>query len=267
MKEYIARHGLPQTIRTDPVTIYRSKCSEEFCEKRYIKHLECPMRDLKGNGEIERLNCRINERLGANKEIIVGKDNFGLSEIPFALRLNPLAKNTIRAIHGPRTELNKKRILTNKQKCISEKPEFPLADDDFESGQYSTILVRERSPGSKLEGTTRQKEVLLEQSNHTITFLHTGGTTKTIISKRNIGHSEQPCSSEWRRKLPLSENETTKTSETTNESELPQSSGLANQTANQNEATMTEPTELAGKTKDTEKSQSAIRYLKQKIRQ
>ena len=65
-----------------------------------------------------------------------------------------------------------------------------------------------------------------------------------IISKRDIGHSEKPCYSKWRRKITINESETTKTSERTNESELPQSSELANQIANQKAATMTEPTIL-----------------------
>ena len=60
-------------------------------------------------------------------------------------------------------------------------------------------------------------------------------------------------------KQPINERETTKTSETTNESAWPQSSELANQTANEKEATMTKATKLAGKTKDAERLQSAIR--------
>ena len=47
---------------------------------------------------------------------------------------------------------------------------------------------------------------------------------------------------------------------------MPQSSQLANRTANQNEA-KTEPTKLAGKTKDAERPQSAIRNLKQKMKE
>ena len=93
LKEYIARHGIPQTIRTDPATIYRSNGFKEFCEKRYIKHVECLIGDHKCNGEIERLICTINKRLLANKEKVVRKDNSGLSKTLFALRMNPSAKN------------------------------------------------------------------------------------------------------------------------------------------------------------------------------
>ena len=193
-KECIERHGIPQTIWTDSAIIFRSKRFKEFCKKRYIKNVECPIRDYKGIGKIERLIRTINERLRANTEIKVRKDISRQSEIRFALRMNPSAKNKSPYEQNTGRELNTiKRIITNKPKCISEKPEFPLTDDDFESRQDSTILVRERSRGSKLEGNyQKRKGVLLKQSNHTITFLPAGRTTKTLISKRDIGHSEQP---------------------------------------------------------------------------
>ena len=71
LTNYIARHGIPQVIRTDLATIFRSKQLKEFCKKRLIKHVECPIRDHRGNGKIERLIRSINERLRTNKEIIV----------------------------------------------------------------------------------------------------------------------------------------------------------------------------------------------------
>ena len=80
-------------------------------EKRYIKHVECPIRDNKGNGEIERLIRTINERECANKDITVRKDIFGLSEILFALSMYPSAKNKTpyeRYTDGPRSDYNKK---------------------------------------------------------------------------------------------------------------------------------------------------------------
>ena len=48
---------------------------------------------------------------------------------------------------------------------------------------------------------------------------------------------------------------------------MPQSSELADQTANQKEATMTERTKVAGNTKDAGRPQSAMRNLKQKIKE
>ena len=48
--------------------------------------MKCPVNDHKGNGKVERLIRTINERLRANKNIILEKDNAGLSELLYALR-------------------------------------------------------------------------------------------------------------------------------------------------------------------------------------
>ena len=84
-KSYISKHGIPKTKRTDPATIFRSKRFKEFCSKRLIQHIECPIRDHRGNEKIKRLMRTINERLRTNNKIIVSKDNSGISEILFAL--------------------------------------------------------------------------------------------------------------------------------------------------------------------------------------
>ena len=105
--------------------------------------------------------------------------------------MNPSAKNNSRydLYTGQQPNIFK-RILTNKPKSISETPEFKLTGDDFELGQDSTILVKERTRGSKLEGIYQKKKgLLLEQSNHTLTFLSSGRTKKTIISKRGFGYA------------------------------------------------------------------------------
>ena len=91
-KNYIARFGVPQTIRTDPVTIFRSKRFKEDCWKRLISHIECPVGDHRGNGKIERLIRTVIEMLRANKNVVVNKDNSGLPEILFTLRMYPSAK-------------------------------------------------------------------------------------------------------------------------------------------------------------------------------
>ena len=76
-----------------------------------------------------------------------------------------------------------------------------LTETDFESGQDSAILVRERTQGTKLEGAyKKRKGTLLEQSNHTITFLPAGSNKATVISKRDDvgntnGEGSKPCCS------------------------------------------------------------------------
>ena len=92
-----------------------------------------------------------------------------------------------------------KRIVTNTTQFFSEKPEIELTPE-FESGQDSTIMIRERARGSKLEGAfKKRKGTLLENSNHTITFLPAGRTASRIISKRDLGHipNDKPCCSKW----------------------------------------------------------------------
>ena len=93
LEKCIVRHGIPKTMRTDPATIFRSNKFKEFCRNRFINRVECPIRNHRGNGKIERLIRTINERLRTNKKI-VSQDKSGLSEILFALRINPSVKKS-----------------------------------------------------------------------------------------------------------------------------------------------------------------------------
>ena len=55
--------------------------------------------------------------------------------------------------------------------------------------------MRERTRGSKLEGAFKKKKgTLLEETEHTVTFLPAGKGKATIMPKRDIGH-DQPCCS------------------------------------------------------------------------
>ena len=55
------------------------------------------------------------------------------------------------------------RIITKTDRTISDNPAFPLDEGEFVSGQDSTILVRERSRDTKLEGAyQKRKGVLME---------------------------------------------------------------------------------------------------------
>ena len=201
LQKYITRHGIPKTIRTDPATIFRSNKSKEFCKTWHIIHVECPLRDRRGNGKVERLIRTINELLRANKKMIITKDKIGLSEILSALRMNPSATKKLPYERYTGQEPNTiKRIITNTNQFFSEKPEFELTADDFESGQDSTIMIRERARGSKNEGAFKERKgTLLEHRNHTITFLPAGRLASKIISKRDRGRNpdDQPCCSKW----------------------------------------------------------------------
>ena len=88
MKSYISQYGVPKTIRTDPGTVFVSDEFGKFCKQFGIKQITCPVRDHRGNGKIERLIRTINERVRANKQIVITKDKSGLSEILYALRIS-----------------------------------------------------------------------------------------------------------------------------------------------------------------------------------
>ena len=96
----MAHYGVPKSIRSDPGTVFMSNSFKNFCQQYHVKHVTCPVRDHRGIGKIERLFRTINERLRTNKNIIVKKDNSGLSEILYALRTgkrkgNHLLKNNM----------------------------------------------------------------------------------------------------------------------------------------------------------------------------
>ena len=122
-------------------------------------------------------------------------------------------------LRKPTTEPNTiKRLVINRDQCISDTSEFKLTETDFESGQDSAILVRERTRGSRLEGAFKKtKGTLLEETKHTVTFLPAGKGKATIMSKRDIGH-DQPCCSKdadrWLQEERESLNDTAIMSET-----------------------------------------------------
>ena len=114
---------------------------------------------------------------------------------PSATKLSPFERHTCQE---PNTM---QRIITNYKQVFSDNQEVNINNDDFESGQDSAIVVRERARGTKLEGLyKKRKGVQLENSKHTITFLPAGRTQSTIISKRDIGQNaseNKPCCSKW----------------------------------------------------------------------
>ena len=131
-----------------------------------------------------------------------------------------------------------KRLVTNKRQFISEAPEVELTGEDFESGQNSSIMVRERTRGSKLEGAFKtRKGTLIEHSIHTITFLPAGRTKATNISKRDVGYDDQqPCCSKWpmrriktKTTTAAQENKSPTESDMPTENEMPRNSVMANQ--------------------------------------
>ena len=81
--EYIAQHGIPQRIRTEPGTAFKSQKFRQFFEANYTKHLVCPIKDHQGNGKVERMITTLNERL---REDSKERNNKNLSKTFLALR-------------------------------------------------------------------------------------------------------------------------------------------------------------------------------------
>ena len=54
-----------------------------------------------------------------------------------------------------------KKLVIDPLRCTSEPQTLPLGDTDFESGQDFAILVRERTQGTKLNGSYMKRESTL----------------------------------------------------------------------------------------------------------
>ena len=87
--EYIAENGIPKRIRTDPATKFRAEKIKTFCTNLFISHVECPIRDHRGNGKVEKLIRTINERIRAEMTIITEKGN-AASYSPYAPPRQPM---------------------------------------------------------------------------------------------------------------------------------------------------------------------------------
>ena len=94
LRRHITRPGMPKTKKMDPAAEVRSTNFNQVCKEWLINHVECPIRDHKGNGKIEGLKRTINKMLRTNKEMGRADDSC-LSEFLFALRINPSANENI----------------------------------------------------------------------------------------------------------------------------------------------------------------------------
>ena len=143
LKHFIAQYGVPRKIRTDPGTVFVSEAFVQFCYQFGIQHVKCPVRDHRGNGKTERLIRTINERLRANKQIILSKNKSGHSEIRNSLRVSK--KNGMSPfVKHMGKEPNRAKGLME----ISEQdPKLDLNSFDFQDELVSTVLVREPDVG------------------------------------------------------------------------------------------------------------------------
>ena len=153
LKNYKSQYGIPKQIRSDPGTVVTSEEFKTFCRKFQMNHITSPVRDHRGNGKIERLIRTILERLRTNKNIILKRDNSALSESLYALKMRKTdGKLPFEILYGRKPNTVKSNIV-DKNKVISEiDTGLKFTTSDFDEEQDSTIMVTERTRGSKLEG-------------------------------------------------------------------------------------------------------------------
>ena len=198
LNNYVATYGIPKSIKTDPGTAFTSRKFQEFCDKNFIKHIKCPIQDHRGNGKIERLIRTVNERLRTNKQVVLRKYKSGLSEILFALRLNKQKEKESPFKQQFGREPNTvKSIIIEKPGNVSGQQQLNLEIEEFPRDTDSSILVRERSRGTKLESTFRRKDgKILGESEHTIPFLPKRGRVATRYSKRDVAKEDKRAEKE-----------------------------------------------------------------------
>ena len=175
--------------------MFKGEKFQQFCEERFIQHVICPNRDHRGNGKVERMIRTLNERLRTNRKIVVEKNTSGLSNILFALRTENGVDNTsaYERQRGRKPNTLKSAMI---RKCFLEKdPQLQIEPEDFSEEAVSTILVRERVKGTKLEGNFKKiKGQVINQSEHRITVLPKVGK-KTTYSKRDVAKMGQSANS------------------------------------------------------------------------
>ena len=115
--------------------------------------------------------------------------NSGLAALLFALRMNPVANQRSpfeRHFKQPPNTITE--LVTNPtQVVLAAESRVHLPLSDIESGQDSTILVRERTRNTKLGAFfAKRKGKILDSTPHTISFLPKGRPTPQLLSRRDV---------------------------------------------------------------------------------
>ena len=84
-------------------------------------------------------------------------------------------------------------LVENSKGVLEQDSKVTFSTSDFEEEIDSTILVRERTRGSKLEPTfTKKRGRILEETDHTISFLPQGKKKATKLAKRDVARANNP---------------------------------------------------------------------------
>ena len=124
-----------------------------------------------------------------NKQIILTQDQSGLSEILYALRIRKRkdGKSPFEKQLGREPNTVKSNAVSKFLDISEQDNSLELSPTDFQDDLESTVLVRERSRGSKLEGAFERKTgSVLEETEHTIAFLPEASKKEKMYSKRDI---------------------------------------------------------------------------------
>ena len=157
LNAHIAQFGIPKK-RTDPATIFRGGTFKQFCNEHFIKHIECPVRDHRGNGKIERLIKTLNERLRADKTIVTEQGNAGLARLLFALRTAAAANNNspFELVFGRKPNTIKEIITERPKTCLETEDALQLTPEDFPKDDHSTIFLRDKTKTRNLKDNSRK---------------------------------------------------------------------------------------------------------------
>ena len=130
-----------------------------------------------------------NESLRTNTKNLISKEKSGISNILFALKSGkvPDGKSAFEKPNGRKLNTQKSRMIEN---CnLDQDPRIEIKPEDFSEEADSTVLVRERVRGTKLEGAfNKVKDQVVGQSTNTVTILRKTGK-QVVYSKRDVAIS------------------------------------------------------------------------------
>ena len=139
----------------------------------------------------------------------------------YALRTGQKAdgKSPFEKLYGRQPNTVKSNVVERIKNVSETEPKVTFSPSDFEEEIDSTILVRERTKGLKLDGQYKRKAgKVIKETEHTITFLPKKSKKEVILSKRDVakdtaekekaGTSRQRESPEWPTEEETSDDET-----------------------------------------------------------
>ena len=193
---HIPQFGVPKRIRPDPEPKFRSEAFKHLCNEYFIKHIECPIRDHRGNRKIERLIRTLKERLSADKSIITARGNAGLARLLLALRPAAAANkiSPFEKIFGRKPNTINEIITEKPENCLANDKDLKLTPDEFPKDDGSTQFLRNRTKDTKLEGQFKKRQgTVVAGSSHTVTLENQRG--RQVITKRDIAKNKSASES------------------------------------------------------------------------